>query len=346
MFLRKSRRPDGRVYVSIVRSYKDGKVTRAKTYESIGYFDPSDPSFDDDMARLEKRAVELEAKWQEEHGSVTLEFSRDKKIDMRTDNRKNVGYFVLADKYYSLELDRFWQARAKSRGFKYNPNAIFSILIWQRLLDPGSKIHDHGSKGRYFDRSDFTERDLYRALDFFAEHKDGVIARINTVLARLRDRKTEDVYYDTTNYYFEIDKSDDDKIDELTGEVIKPGLRKEGPSKENKRSPIISMGLLMDSEGLPLHFELFPGNTADCLTAIPVLKRVKENYDSIGRVVMVADRAINTSDNIAACVLQGNGYVLSQSIKKSDWELRDWVLSDTGYHTTENFKHKSRQGYK
>jgi transposase len=345
MNLIQSKRKDGRVYISITRSYREDGKSKSKTYKSLGYHDPKAPDYQDMLVSYRKLADEMEAEWQAAHAPVTLEFSKQKKIDMRTKNRKNVGYAVLLDKYCSSELDLFWRVRAQLRDFEYDANAIFRLLVFERCLNPGSKQSDFENKDWYFERSEFSRKDVYRSLDFFALHKDAMVARINKCIAGMRKRNTREVYYDTTNYYFEIDNDDVDIICTETGEVLEEGLRKRGVSKENRKSPIVSMGLLMDEDGIPLHYELFSGNTNDSQTALPVLKKVRKNYD-LGRIVMVADRGINCSDNIAACILDGNGYVFSQSVKKSDKELKSWVLSDEGYVCSKGFKCKSKQADK
>ena len=345
MYLKKSKRKDGRVFVSIVRSYRKDGISKTRVYKSLGYLDPHASNYDEKIAEYQVLADEMEAEYQEAHGPITLEFSRQKKIDMRTTNRKNIGHAVLSDKYYSLAIDHFWAVRSQPKNFKYDANAVFRLLINQRCLNPGSKRSDFENKDYYFEKSDFTERDLYRSLDFFALHKDALIARINKQIAKMRKRNTTEVFYDTTNYYFEIDDDDLDTYGGESGEVIEEGLRKRGVSKEHRKSPIVSMGLLMDKDGLPLHYELFSGNTNDCTTALPVLKKVRKEYD-LGRIVMVADKGINTSNTIAACILDGNGYVFSQSVKKSDKDLKDWVLQDAGYRCSEDFKCKSMQADK
>ncbi|MDR0500012.1 MAG: hypothetical protein LBG97_02020, partial [Coriobacteriales bacterium] len=295
MHLKKSKRKDGRVYLSIVRSYRQDGTSKTRTYKALGYLDPNASDFDKKVAEYQALTDELEVEYQATHAPIALEFSKHKKVDMRTTNRKNIGHAVLSDKYYLLETDRFWAVRQQPKNFKYDANAIFRLLVNQRCLCPGSKRSDFENKEWYFERSDFTERDIYRALDFFALYKDALIARINKQIAKKQKRNTSEVYYDTTNYYFEIDEDDLDIYDE-SGEVIEEGLRKRGVSKEHRKTPIVSMGLLMDEDGIPLHYELFAGNTNDCLTAMPVLKKVKNKYD-LGRIVMVADKGINTSDN-------------------------------------------------
>lgn len=344
MNLKRSKRKDGREYLSIVRTYREGKRTLTRTYRSLGYLDPASADYDETIRQYLALAEELEAEYLEQNAPITLEFSRKKKVGMKCANRKNVGYAALSDKYCSLELDRFFSARAKNRSLGFGLNAVFRLLVYERCLSPGSKSSDFENKEWYFDRSDFSLKDLYRALDIFAAYKDPCIARINKRIAGMRARNTSEVYFDTTNYYFEIDRDDPGLIDGKTGKQLE-GLRKRGVSKEHRKSPVISMGLLMDKDGIPIHYELYPGNTNDSDTVLPVLKKVRKEY-GLGRIVVVGDKGTNCSDNIAACILDRNGYVFSQSVKKSDRDLKDWVLSDEGYACSKGFKCKSKQGMK
>jgi transposase len=131
-----------------------------------------------------------------------------------------------------------------------------------------------------------------------------------------------------TNYYFEIDEPDQ--------------LRKKGVSKEHRPNPIIQMGLLMDRQGLPITYKLFSGNTNDCSTLLPILSEVRKQYD-IGRIVVVADKGINTSENVGYNLIQGDGYVFSQTIRGANKELKAFVLNQSGYRNIgEEFKVKSR----
>jgi transposase len=147
-------------------------------------------------------------------------------------------------------------------------------------------------------------------------------------VTELYGRETDTVYYDVTNYYFEIDIADD--------------LRKEGYSKENRRSPIVQMGLLLDGAGLPISYKLFPGNTHDSQTLMPVLKEVKTAYNA-GRVVVVADKGLNSGDNIAFNTILGDGYIYSKSVMGASTEFKAWVLDGAGYReNADKFKMKSR----
>ena len=141
-------------------------------------------------------------------------------------------------------------------------------------------------------------------------------------------RTTELVYYDVTNYYFEIDKPDK--------------MRKKGVSKEHRPDPIVQMGLLMDTKGIPIMYDLFPGNTNDCETLMPILDKVKKDYE-VGRTIIVADKGVNTADNIAFSLAKDDGYVYSQTVRGGNKELKSYVLDESGYRQVgDDYKIKSR----
>ena len=178
---------------------------------------------------------------------------------------------------------------------------------------------------------------MNRALAPWASHPDASRGRRheeqNTTARGPRDATC--LYYDVTNYYFECEGED--------------GFRMRGVSKEHRPNPIVQMGLFLDSDGIPLGYELFPGNRNDATTLLPAMSKAGVRDLPRGeRVVVVADKGLNTSANIAACVLDGNGYVFSQSVRGADRELREWVLSEEGYAANEagTWKVKSRVGEK
>ncbi|MBY4797676.1 IS1634 family transposase [Collinsella sp. AGMB00827] len=156
---------------------------------------------------------------------------------------------------------------------------------------------------------------------------------MNRSIAKGCTRDLSSVYYDVTNYYFEIDTED--------------SLRRRGVSKEHRKSPIVQMGLLQDGRGIPIAYRIFPGNTSDSKTMIPTLQDLKCDY-GLERVVTVADKGLNCSENIAATLATKDGFVFSQSLRatKSDNELKAWVLDEAGYTARSDFKMKSKQGVK
>lgn len=338
MYLKRTPQKTGRIHLAIAQSYrKDGK-NKTRTVESLGYLDEYTGVYDDPIAHFEEVARQMTAVERDIAAPVQITIHPMQKIDIRQGvMRKNIGSTIALYHYNSLGIESTLRNSARARRFAYDPNAIMRLLVLERMLDPGSKLSAHTNRHNYFFKSDFTEDDVYRALDFFSECKDKVIASMNRQIESAGKRDMTSVFYDVTNYHFATEKTDD---------LRKPGVAK---LKSKAKNPLVQMGLLQDRNAIPITYKLFPGNANDCTTLMPTLSDLKKHY-KIDNVVVVADKGINTSDNIATCILDGNDYVLSQSIRgtKSTDELRRWVLSNVGYEQNKEktFKKKSRQDMK
>jgi len=202
------------------------------------------------------------------------------------------------------------------------------LLVFSRILDPASKKKTYQEKDRYFENMQFSLDDVYRCLTQVVTFKDSLQLHLHQKMKEKFGRSTELVYYDVTNYYFETDRQDE--------------MRKKGVSKEHRPDPIVQMGLLMDTKGIPIFYDLFPGNSNDCETLLPVLDKVKKDYQ-VGRTIVVADKGVNTADNIAFSLARGDGYVYSQTVRGANKELKDYVLDESGYRKIgEDYKIKSR----
>lgn len=342
MYLHKSRRKDGRVYLALAEGYrKDGKV-RHRTVESLGYLDELQKTYDDPIAHFRQVCEEANAAARAERQGVQITIHPQQKIDKREAARKNVGSAVLLAVYDAFGAETVIRNATRGSKAAYDANAVMRLLTVERIIDPGSKKGAWENRGRHFFRCEFSLEDTYRALDVLCGCRDRVVSAINRSVDKMGIRDTACVFYDVTNYYFEVDDAD--------GEG---GLRRKGMSKEHRKSPIVQMGLLQDSRGIPIGYRLFPGNTPDPCTMLDVLAEMKRDYGQ-DRAVAVGDKGNNCSANIAALVARGDGFVYSQSIRgtKSGAELKNWVLSDDGYECAANadghvtYKVKSRQGYK
>jgi transposase len=227
---------------------------------------------------------------------------------------------------------------------KYDVYGFARLLVFGRILHPASKIATVRRNGDYHDAplaEDFNPDNVYDTLDFIAEHKDRIIRRMNTNLVRKARRCPEIIYYDVTNFYFEIEEPDDDELDE-EGNVLARGLRKMGVCKEERKLPIVQMGLFMDDKGIPIAIEEFPGNTLDHLT---LRDAIGKNIDGIGysRFILIGDRGICVYANLLRLIDEGNGYIVAKSLLKSTAAERAWTYSEDGYeYDGGDFKHKSR----
>ena len=331
MFLRKNRSSKtGRTYLSIVRGYRDteGK-NRHKTIRKVGYLDVLEKEYSDPIAHFEKLAREMTDEIREKTKPIQLSISIDQSLPVGTDNRKNFGHVAFSSLYHELELNYFINNRRRYTDAKYNHNAIFKMLVYSRLLYPGSKKRSFEKRNMLFEKMDFSLEDVYRSLSFFAKFKDPMLLAMHKRIEKLYGRDTSLVYYDVTNYYFEIDKQDE--------------LRRKGYSKEHRSSPIVQMGLFMDTDGIPLTYGLYPGNMLDKQTLIPMMHKVRKQYD-LGRYIVVGDRGMITGDNIRQILIDQCGYVLSYSIRGSDAAFKDYVLDQNDYRDIgqEGFRIKSR----
>lgn len=332
MFLKQSK-SHNRIYLSFVQGYRDeyGKI-KHKTIKKIGYLDELEKQFDNPIEHFKNIAKE---KNNNEITEYTIKNLNTKTIDENV-NSKNLGYIVLKKIYKELQIDNFLSNEQKKLKMKYDLNQIFELLIFSRILFPASKNETFNNKDIFFEKFDFSLKDLYRSLDYFNGFRDDILKLIWDNTKDKYNRDTSISYYDTTNYYFEISYNDEDLIDE-NGTILEKGYRKKGPSKEHRKTPIISMGLLMDKIGIPLSYDLFPGNESEKLQMRPALKTTKAKY-GIDRTIIVADRGQNTSDNLVFIAGKNDddhtnhdGYVYGQSIIGADKEFKTWAISQEGF---------------
>ena len=324
MFLKKSlSKPSGKTQLSIVKKVRNPITGAPKdtVIKSLGYLEDYSDKYDDPIAHFKEVAKKMTEE-EKASRSVSLVLDMDERLPPNSASRKNLGYAAILKFYHEMELDRFFNNKARRQGFEYNTNAIMTLLVVSRLLSPGSKIKAYNEKERYFERFDFAGHDMYRSLSHFAAVATDAQRHMNERIRACYGRDTSTTYYDVTNFYFTTDKED--------------SLRKRGVSKECKRKPIVQMGLAMDANGIPLHYELFEGNTLDKQTFRSVIGEVRRNYDT-GRIIVVADMGVITGDNIFYLVggekrpKPLNGYVLSFSVRGGAAKFKNYVLSPEGY---------------
>ncbi|MDD4157371.1 MAG: IS1634 family transposase [Candidatus Cloacimonetes bacterium] len=241
-----------------------------------------------------------------------------------------------------ISLVSSYKAQTK---IEFDIAGFFRLLIYGRILKPQSKIATARQNDLYYDPvvnvNDFYEFNIYDTLDFVYNYKKQIVNRINTKLIEKQERKTDVIFYDVTNFFFEIERPDDDITDD-EDIIIDKGLRKFGVCKENRKLPIVQMGLFMDQFGFPISIEIFPGNTLDHLT---VHKALSKNIDNVfsSRYIFIADRGICNFDNVYHLQSQNKGYIMSRSIKKSSKAEKDWILEQDDYtNLNDDFKYKSK----
>lgn len=362
----------GKPYLRIVENYtivENGlKKSKRKTIKNLGYLEKFDDGNPDFLKRMKQQLKngdlqidginpnEFRARAKLYNNSISLDGSNYCYL-----NPKNIGCFFIESIFNSLGIyDLLREIKSNSK-VEYDLNGITKLLVFGRILKPRSKKKTFENKDNYLFPVTTCEdiNQLYRALDVLDKNSKKIQNRMNTKIKNSSiGRNTELTYYDVTNYYFETMYGDEDiyAIDE-NGEIkkdakgkpiiLEKGIKKNGVSKENKKEPIVQMGLLMDNNGIPVSYKLFPGNTQDKTTFKNVLENDVDEM-VLGRIVIVADNGMNTQENKYLIVDKNNGYIVSKSVKKSWTKLRDWALNDDDFTKIQNnhgevtFKYKSR----
>ena len=334
MYLKKStNKKNGRTYLSIASGYRDKSTGKPKTVliKSLGYLDVLQKEFEDPIAHFTEVVNQMNIEEQNEKLPLTIKINTSEELNENENNRKNFGYVALSKVYHELEIDKFLINKFKARNFsEYKINNIMKLLVFARCLSPDSKKSTFENKDIFFENTNFSLKEIYNALTYIEPYKESLQSYIYDHIQEQYKPNNECIFYDVTNYYFEIDDNDD--------------FRKKGVNKEHRPNPIVQMGLFMDSLGLPMSYGLFPGNTNDCLTLKPMVQKLQKNY-SVGRVIVVADKGLNTGKNIVYQKAIGNGYVMSLSIRGANQELKDFVLNEDGYEYNQDktYKKKSRR---
>ncbi len=318
---RKTTKGELRTYVSIVDGFRDidGKV-RQRRVKSYGYLEEHDNPRE--LIKLvEKELIEFELE-QDNKFQIILSIEENKN-NSPINKIYNYGYKYLEAIYDELNIDSFLEDFQLSLNLKcqYKFNDIFKFLVLERILNPGSKRDNIKDLKRFYNLDlDFSLDDVYRFLTHFSQAIDKFQVHLRKYTDKLFKTSTERIYYDVTNYYFEIDYND--PVD---------NFRHNGVSKEHQLSPIIGFSLFLDSHGLPIKFNIFNGNTAESTTLIKELRKVKTDYN-VKRTLVVADKALNTVKNITEIIENGDGFLLSQILRsRKGKRYHEEMFNEEGY---------------
>lgn len=333
MFLKKTPNKSGRINLAIVDGYYDKatKKTKHKVIESLGYLDELEKQYDDPIDYFTKRAKKLTEEKKARQAPINFTFYDSDRLCAGDNLRKNFGYAALSKIYHELELDKFLNNRQRHTKESYDANTIMKMLVYSRILAPASKKSSFDHREMFFEKTNYSLDDVYRCLSFLNKHKETIQVWMNDKIKENYGRDTSLIYYDVTNYYFETDEQND--------------FLHKGVSKEHRPNPIVQMGLFMDNNAIPITYELFAGNTNDCLTYRPNFGRIKKQFN-LGRVISVADKGMTTGDNIWYTINTPthDGYVFSMSIRGAEKSMKEYVLDDEGYvWLGKEYKHKSRK---
>ncbi|WP_407396551.1 IS1634 family transposase [Treponema sp.] len=256
----------------------------------------------------------------ENSAKFNIELCSGTNLVMDEQRRFNGGYLFLQDIYYELGLHKICRAISSRHSFEYDLNDILSRLIYTRILYPASKKSSFEESKRFMEQPSFELHDIYRALSVMAEESDYIQSRLFKNSAEIQKRNTQVIYYDCTNFYFEIEEAADDK--------------QYGKCKENRPLPIVGMGLFMDMDGIPISFSIYPGNRNEQTTMIPLEEKMIEKFD-MSKFIVCTDAGLSSATNRVFNSYDGDegmrGYITTQSIKELKAFLREWCLSDDGW---------------
>lgn len=250
---------------------------------------------------------------------------------------KLYSHMLLERILQELGLVEFFVGYKAQYKIEYDLMGFIRLLVYGRLLNPASKIATVAQNNDYYSPiiTNPYEFNVYDTLDFVYKYRKSIFKKVNIAMVNKFNRKSDLVFYDVTNFYFEIEEPDDDLVDEK-------GIRKMGVSKEERKLPIVQMGLFMDEQGFPISVEMFPGNTLDHQTVTGALKASVDDM-KFDRFIFVGDRGMTNYHNLIHLTSLGNGYIVSKSILKSTQKDKDWLINDEGYiYKSEDFKYKSR----
>ena len=276
------------------------------------------PTRDDVMAwaREQARIETLKYKQEKEEKQIKLTFHADRLLDYHKQTFFRGGYLFLQSIYYQMQMNKICRKLKQRYKFKYDINAILSDLIYARILDPCSKRSSYKAASEFLEKPSYELHDVYRTLDVLGAECDLIQAEVYKNSHFMGKRNDKILYYDCSNYYFEIEQED--------------GSKKYGKSKEHRPNPIIQMGLFMDGDGIPLAFSLFPGNANEQTSLKPLEKKVLGDF-GCQKFIYCSDAGLGSESIREYNHMGERAYIVTQSIKKLKKEEKEWALNPQGF---------------
>ena len=323
----------------IQQGFRNGKKTTTKNIKRLGKHSELLLITDNPLeyAKNEVKKMNEEYRSGRSEFIVTMDFNeRIPSTDSLYSNSTslNIGYLYLKDIYAKLNLSDFFKSVSSDRKITYDCNKICQFLTYARILDPASKYGTYDKLDTYYEKPQVEYQHMIRFLDILDRNSDQYLKHLFDNSENIVKRDTSVMYYDCTNYFFETEKPDEEIVDEVTGEIIL-GLRQFGISKENKTSPIVEMGLIMDSRGIPISMCIHPGNTNEQLTAVPLEKEVIKMTGN-KKFIYCADAGLGSYNIRKFNDMGGRAYIVTQSVKKLGQEIKDIVFNDSNYRLLSN----------
>lgn len=319
-------------YLYIVKSFRIKGKSTTKVIENCGKLIDLRKEYEDPIKFFKEKASALTEEEKEENSSSFLNAFKRQKLSDKNEVLLNGGYLFLKKIYSSLHLDYFVNRISKKYKIKYDLNKILEDLIYSRIIFPGSKQSSYEDSKSFLEKGDYELHDVYRALTVLNDWFEDIQAFVYKQSTKIVKRNTKVLYFDCTNFFFEIEKEDN--------------YRKYGISKEHRPNPIVQMGLFMDGNGLPLAIDINPGNTNEQITLRPFEEKVIKDFN-LSRMIVCTDAGLASYSNRQFNDIQGRSFIVTQSIKKLKSYLRDWCLDTSNFtksfgKTGEKVFYKSR----
>ena len=254
---------------------------------------------------------------------IIIEKSQNKLIEREKQTLYNCGYLFLEKIYYELKLNNICEEISQKYQFKFDLNSILSNLIYTRIIEPSSKLSSFEASKKFIEQPNYELHDIYRALEVISKETELIEAEVYKNSLDVVNRNTKILYYDCTNYFFEIEQAE--------------GLKQYGLSKENRPNPITQMGLFMDGDGFPLAFNVNSGNTNEQTTLKPLEKQIIKDFE-LSKFVVCTDAGLASNENRKFNNIQNRSYIVTQSLKKIKGHLKEWALSPEDWHTINSNK--------
>jgi len=277
----------------------------------------------DPIEWAKKYIEELNQKEKEEKRDVMVKYSPSKVIKKDEQRSFNGGYLFLQKIYHDLGLHKICKEISQKYKFNFDLNSILSRLIYSRIIFPASKLETFKLSSKFIEQPNFDLHQIYRALEVIAKETDFIQASLYNNSLKISKRNTGVLYYDCTNYFFEIEQEE--------------GIKQYGPSKEHKPNPIIQMGLFMDGDGIPLAFSINKGNTNEQLTLKPLEKKILSDFE-LSKFVVCTDAGLASLNNRKFNDKDERAFITTQSIKKLKEHLKKWALDPSGWQLSNDLK--------
>ena len=296
----------------------DGKRT-SKVIERLGNYEEVKikANGEDPIVWAKKYIDTLNKQEKENNNILNIPFYKNKILEKNTKYTFNAGYLFLQDIYYSLGLNNICNDITNKHQFKFDLNSVLSRLIYSRIIFPSSKLKTLELSNNFIEQANFDYNHILRSLEVISKETDFIQAELYKNSKKYSKRNDKILYYDCTNYYFEIEQED--------------GIKQYGVSKENRPNPIVQMGLFLDGDGIPLAFNINPGNTNEQITLQPLEKQIINDFNNASFVVCT-DAGLASNSNRKFNDKENRKFITTQSIKKLKDYLKEWMFDKTGWH--------------